>query len=624
MRRLAAPGLVALLGGLALYSAWNWLVPDPLAAGRAAYDRQAYARAADIARTALKAEPESAEARQLLARSWGRLGRHQYAQGLFDRVPREQLRAEDYFVIGSGLIRQGQAPMAGRLFEMALKDDPDHAEALAQLAGMYAALDRLAEADALADRLAKQPGWEVRAAVVQGVIAHDEEDPARAAAALQRALEAEPSLTGAVLRPEEARLVLARDLLKQGRPDAAQRAIDEVLRPGPGAEAWWLASRVALQKGDRAAFERAVARAGPVPAASPQDFEPAPYVGAARCAGCHADIHRIQQGGRHAKTFRDARGLHDAIELPERPLPDPHDPEVVHTLGREGDRAILETRVGGQSVRAWIDFAVGSGDRGLTPVGHDEQGRPRELRLSYYGDIRGWDCTTGHPNAAELTEAHDFLGPTLGADAIRRCVGCHATYHVEARSGNGPTSADRGIGCERCHGPGGNHLAAVALKLSDLAIGRPRAVDPAASTRLCAQCHSPKGRPVLSPEDEIRFQALTLPRSRCYTESAGAFGCVTCHNPHRDADTDPGYYEAKCLACHGPAGTQPDPGAPPADDDRPRVVALPPDSRRTSCPVEPRANCLECHMPQAKGQIPHTVFTDHHIRVRRGPATVGE
>ena len=37
----------------------------------------------------------------------------------------------------------------------------------------------------------------------------------------------------------------------------------------------------------------------------------------------------------------------------------------------------------------------------------------------------------------------------------------------------GPEAADHSIGCEKCHGPGGNHLLAIAAKFPDLAIARP-------------------------------------------------------------------------------------------------------------------------------------------------------
>ena len=115
----------------------------------------------------------------------------------------------------------------------------------------------------------------------------------------------------------------------------------------------------------------------------------------------------------------------------------------------------------------------------------------------------------------------------------------------------GPEAADRAIGCEKCHGPGGNHLLAVAARFPDLAIARPSLASGARVVRICAQCHSPRGKPV-EPDDptSVRFQGTTLTWSRCYTESNDKLDCVTCHDPHRDASTSTAHYEAKCLSCH--------------------------------------------------------------------------
>jgi hypothetical protein len=44
----------------------------------------------------------------------------------------------------------------------------------------------------------------------------------------------------------------------------------------------------------------------------------------------------------------------------------------------------VDTRVDGQVYQTIVDYAFGSGDRGLTMVGHDPEGRSLEYRLSYY------------------------------------------------------------------------------------------------------------------------------------------------------------------------------------------------------------------------------------------------
>jgi hypothetical protein len=41
------------------------------------------------------------------------------------------------------------------------------------------------------------------------------------------------------------------------------------------------------------------------------------------------------------------------------------------------------------------------------------------------------------------------------------------------------------------------------------------------------------------------------------------------------------------------------------------------------CPVNPVTDCLDCHMPKNPSAVPHTIFTDHHIRVHRAPLARG-
>jgi hypothetical protein len=89
--------------------------------------------------------------------------------------------------------------------------------------------------------------------------------------------------------------------------------------------------------------------------------------------------------------------------------------------------------------------------------------------------------------------------------------------------------------------------------------------------------------------------------------------CVTCHDPHHDADRSATHYESKCLACHTSA---PDPGS----NLRRNTPALIEGVRRVSCPVNPSGGCLNCHMPSTNSAVPHTTFADHHIRVHPSPS----
>jgi hypothetical protein len=451
--------------------------------------------------------------------------------------------------------------------------------------------------------------------VILGMLQLEQNDPARAAATLERAFTIDPQLRNAPVAPATVRKALARARLQVGQSARAREALQAVLAAGTDPEAFWLLSRAALQEGAVTEASEALALAHGYGGDRPQAPEPAPYVGSARCAHCHASIYRSQQSSLHAKTFRRADQLQD-VALPDRPIVDPFNHEVVHAWKREGDRVRAETRVKDRDAvyRALVEFACGSGDRGLTLVGRDESGAWRELRMSRYNDGSGWDRTTGHRPTPFSPDG--YLGKWLDEDDIRRCLSCHFTNFHAALTHAGPEWTDHAIGCERCHGPGGHHLKAVALGFDDLAIGQPKQISEEQVVRLCAQCHSPRSS-VVTPETPgaVRAQGSTLTWSKCFTASRGAFGCTTCHNPHRDAEHTDAYYEAKCLGCH--SETPPPAAHAPTDGTRP--IALAPEVPRVVCPVNPSQGCIGCHMPVVKGAIPHSPFTDHHIRAQRDP-----
>ena len=159
--------------------------------------------------------------------------------------------------------------------------------------------------------------------------------------------------------------------------------------------------------------------------------------------------------------------------------------------------------------------------------------------------------TTGQD--AHPSESAKYLGKSLSEDVVRRCLACHVTSARAILAGSGPGATDHGIGCEKCHGPGENHVLAVKARFPDLAIIDPRMASGRGVVTFCGECHS---RDDASPNDPLaaRFQAKTLPYSRCFIESQDKLDCITCHDPHRNAATSMLFYEAKCLSCHtGPA-----------------------------------------------------------------------
>jgi tetratricopeptide (TPR) repeat protein len=622
---LAALLVTPALGG------WAWwargrLVPDALARGRAAYERGDWEQAGGLARERLKVAGDDPEGLRLLARASARLARDDVAAALYKRLGEPALQVEDMYLVGLALKRAGKRKPAIQMWQRARSQDPEHAETLFELTRTYLSADRLSDAERMASELARRPGWESRGEALLGAIELERNDPGAAADIWLRALgRPRPVVRAAdVPFPIVPRTEVAAALLRAGRVEEAGDQLRIGLSESPSAEVYWLLSRVDLRRKDWPAARADIERSGSFGESDPMRHEPADYVGAARCAECHPAEFQAQQASRHARTFFRPGEL-AGLALSARAIPDPKEPEVIHALRRDAEGRIhQETKAGGRVLEAVVQYAFGSGDRGLTLVGRDPAGRAYELRLSDYPEHHGqapspgparWDVTAGHPSVPERVE--DYLGQPLSEDSLRQCLSCHVTDPKAIAEGSGACASDRSIGCERCHGPGGDHLLAVEGKLVDIdpAIERPNLVTGSRVVRLCAECHSPKGKTSSEVQITARFQGTTLTWSRCYTESGDALDCTTCHDPHRNASTTPAHYEARCLDCHSPKLGRP--SAAGQGDDRPGPRTLRDRSTGSVCPVNPSTGCIGCHMPAVGGIAPHSTFTDHFIRVHR-------
>ena len=603
------------LGGLGLglgLTSWH-RDPDHLAQSVLAYSGGDFRRAAELARRRLKAAPQDVEALRLLARATARLGRDVPANALFARLGSSALQAEDLYLVGLGLDRGGRKEEAGRVWEKGLALEPNHPEMIEQLIIRDTAQNRLAEAVQLAERLARLPGWELRGELDLGTLRAELNDPAGAAAVLRQALK-RPE-TSHLDRPANTqfRKLLARNLLRIALPGEARVILEEMLDNGQDTEASWLLSRARLQEGAIPAAVAALGAASTYRAEHPLEFEPSPYVGESRCATCHRDTARAVGASRHASTLARGKFLTE-LPYPDRPVPDPDDPAVTHSIKSKDGKVHFETRINDKVLHAVVAYAFGSPDHYFSLVGHDDHGLPYICRLSHYqtGRDSGWARTTGHsPDAAG---GHNFLGKPIDViDGIYKCLFCHTTDPKAVLDGSGPAAADRAIGCERCHGPGGNHLRAIAAQLGDPAIVNPAEAPAEGRLRVCGQCHSNHMDSPLPRTDPfwIRFQGTTIAWSRCYTESAGSFDCMTCHDPHHDTDRSQRHYNARCLTCHsgGPAVL------PKARPRTPNALAERA-ARGSTCPVNPADGCIGCHMPPFESKPLHATFTDHYIRVR--------
>jgi hypothetical protein len=593
-------------------------------------------------RTVLGGNPVSShhEARSLFSS-----GRFDEAFSVYRGLDAGRLQADDLLALGTALLERDRVVLGWAALEAAHRIDPGNSSCSQALDKLQAKLaltqgrERLAlhEAASRVELLSAIPGGPQLAMLVLG-LAGSAVDPAPELEFLDRLVIRDRSELHRVGSLDDAIKLVARLLLEVGQPVKAQELLEplalaarssnpRVKEQGaqdpianPDREAAWLLSRAALQLDHDEEADAMLALAGdfgqsPVPAT-----EPSPFAGSKRCGECHRFLYRQQQrGSRHARTLRSGGGLED-VPLPSRPVTDPHIPGLSHSFTRKSaDQIEVKSRLEDRVVGAIIEYALGSGRHGITMVANDEQGIDRELRVSYFGASQSWGETKGIKTAP--LEPGDQIGLVLAPKPLRQCLHCHSTWFgaVErGRSGSkGPEALDHGIGCERCHGPGLNHIKAVESGFAQTAIALSVRSPSSAKLKTCTQCHASDGSIEPNDPEFTRAQGTTLLFSRCFTASGGELGCTTCHDAHRALDNTIAHYETRCLDCHlkrsSSAATSP--------AHAPSMADRSSGSRGPSCPINPAGDCVSCHMPKVETADRQSSFTDHHIRVHRDSET---
>jgi predicted CXXCH cytochrome family protein len=616
---IGAALLAASVCALGLWNARSRAITDPLSRASHAYGQGQWAKTAELAREALKVHKDDPAALRLLARSWARLGRDNAAIAVYQRrLDEKALEAEDHLLLGLIHDRHGQGDASARAWNQVTGASQVSPRLLEELARLHLQGRRWEEAIAVAERLSRQPGWEARGLMMLGTIRSRLNNISGAAECFRRALLLDPAEVDQSHDPNQLRKLMARTFLRMGRPAEAETILRPILDQGPDSEAYWLLSRAYLQEGDKVQALAALKGAGTYRADNPLQPEPGIYVGEARCEKCHQAIFRDSLASRHTQTYYRGAQL-DTLPLPDRPLPDPDDPSVTHTFQRHGGVLTEETRVGSEVLDAVIKYAFGTCDRYLTMVSREAGGAYHIARLSYFDtpEGKGWDRSPLDRTHPSDTLAAEFRGETIGMlSGLARCFYCHVTNPRTGDELVGPETADRAIGCERCHGPGGNHVAALQARFPDSAIVNPTSASPREVTsRLCNECHIlDQNFRIDDPNNPgwVRSQGVGWTLSRCNTESAGTFGCVTCHDPHKSARAiTTAEYEAKCLTCHAAtvqSAGQMKSGA---------ITGVGSRSPAHTCPVNPLTGCVQCHMPRVRNDLLHMDLTDHHIRVHR-------
>jgi tetratricopeptide (TPR) repeat protein len=305
-----------------------------------------------------------------------------------------------------------------------------------------------------------------------------------------------------------------------------------------------------------------------------------------------------------------------------------------------------------------FNYIIGSGQHTNSHI-QSVNGYLNQMPMTFYTQKKTWDLPPGFENGHNSR----FMRK-IGLE----CMSCHNSYpDFVLGSENKYKSVEKGIGCERCHGPGSIHVAERSTgskidtsKYIDYSIVNPAKLSIEGQFDICQRCHL-QGNTILkegksfydfkpgmklsdymtvflpkykNADDEfiMASHADRLKQSACFIKSLEkskntkslkpykeAMTCVTCHNPHISVrETNKEVFNDACNSCHfggteGIKGIQ-DKGLRMHNKNSGSTLMCSDISviRNSKFKIQ---NCVGCHMPSSGSiDIPHVSVHDHYIR----------
>ncbi len=336
------------------------------------------------------------------------------------------------------------------------------------------------------------------------------------------------------------------------------------------------------------------------------------YIDSRACAGCHPQI---------ANSYREtgmARAFHkiQPEEVPTASYTHDKSGRTYSFLTREGKVFLKRGEVEGlPAVEKEIHYVLGSGNHARSFLHRTPEGRLLEMPVNWYPDKGGFVAMSPGYDRADHFDMRRAIG--------YQCAFCHNGY---PKSAGGSLLEDpvfegelpEGIDCQRCHGPGREHVASGGRGV----ILNPKKLSSSRQMEVCMQCHLETTSYSLpnsivkldrkiftyNPAEsltnfiqhydharntghddkfEIASSAYRLRQSKCFRLSDGKMTCTTCHNPHEKTNTVA--VDRACQQCH------------------PNLAAIPNHAGRQEC--------ASCHMPQRRTEdVIHVAVTDHKIQ----------
>ena len=359
------------------------------------------------------------------------------------------------------------------------------------------------------------------------------------------------------------------------------------------------------------------------------------YLGSNSCAGCHTEAFQNWQGSHHDQAMQHATAATVKGDFNNSLFEAP------------GNSALFSKKADGFYARlAGTDGQV-SEHKILYTFGTE----PLQQYLVAFPDGRlqqlpvAWNTLTNQwfdPQPELLAQPGEWVHWSEGAKNWNSmCADCHSN-NVEknfdiASNSYSTTVTELDVGCESCHGPGRDHVAAVSsadfnATLDKLHISMRVGEDSQAVVDQCGRCHARRQQLTTKFEhgssqllDHYLPQLLTPPtyhsdgqildevfvygsfvQSKMYHSGVG---CVDCHQPHSVKLKAEG--NQLCVGCH--SSEQFDT---PKHHHHSANLTQPLDSRQTL-----GSQCIDCHMP-GRLYMGNDYRRDHSFRIPRPDLTV--
>jgi predicted CXXCH cytochrome family protein len=328
------------------------------------------------------------------------------------------------------------------------------------------------------------------------------------------------------------------------------------------------------------------------------------FVGSQACEKCHADVYEHWQKTPMANVVRDPRQHPDAI------IPD------------------LATNNVFKFSKDQVAFVYGSiwKQRYFTKIGDDYFPLPVQWEVVN----KKWSKYQVPATGGDWWAAF-YPGDNMHRPTGPLCDGCHSVgYDIHTKQ-----VAEWNVGCERCHGPGSEHVAHPTRgNILD-----PSHMDYVAASDTCIQCHS-QGQPLSNPIEgkyydwpvgyhvglrltdywKLEDHALGAPQNFLYFPDGTAHKnrmqgndfvqsvmyrrgvtCFDCHDVHGTGN----YAQLRkpanqlCLDCHGPSSAN-----------GPRTATIEEHTHHKDGSAG--SQCVACHMPAIETEGPANTMVHAH------------